>query len=482
MSNFYQLSLFDLSEEFSDFLTVNSSNYFELFKNYISFSAIIPQSFYNEYYKDIGRNRDFSLEAMFMFFIYKNFRSISRDITLLRILHDSPDLRKSLGFYKLPHPSQISRFKINFLEQIHFTLDNLVSIVNSELEIITSDTSKILIADTTGFEAYVTENNPKFYENKLATAKSYEKSGLAPKNFNPVKYAQGKMPKKANSNNDISLAYLNGHFGYYQKSMIITDGLGVIQDIQFPDAIQDFYDDKMPKEVKDEYDSTALIPSLELFFTKQSPTNIDFFLGDSGFDGYDNYKYISKKGIMPIIPLNQRNNGSNCFTYRYSKDNETNKFFFNSQGNLICRNTNLSMKSIGPIRSNHRADRFSYGCPLNKTHMVKGKTIYANDCKNPCSDALYGRKVNIAIDEDYRFNSTFSRDSDTWINLYKTRTVCERAIGQLKDFINIRGSQIQNTTSLKSIILLAGITQLVGVLIMVKSNFLDHLRAFKTVA
>lgn len=482
MSNYYQLSLLDLGEEFSNFLTDTSSNYFELFRNYISFSEIIPFSFYNTYYQNMGRIREFPLESMLMFFIYKNFRSISRDTTLLRILHDSPDLRKSLGFYKLPHPSQLSRFKINFLDQIHLTLDSLVSLVNDELKIISPSTSKILIADTTGFESYVTENNPKFFEGKLASSKNYKKSGKAPENFDPVKYAQGKMPKKANANSDISLAYLNGHFGYYLKSMIITDGLGVIQDIQFPDAIQEFYNDKMPKEVKDEYDSTTLIPSLELFFTKQSSNKFKFFLGDSGFDGYDNYKYISKKNIIPIIPLNQRNNGSKCSTYRYSSDNENNKFFFNSDGNLICRSTKLAMKPIGPIISKLRADRFSYGCPLNKTHVVNGETVYATDCKEPCSNAIYGRKVNIAIDEEYRFNSTYSRDSDIWKNLYKTRTVCERSIGQLKDFINIRGSQIQNTASLKSTILLAGVTQLIGVLIMTRSKFTKNLRAFKTVA
>lgn len=72
--------------------------------------------------------------------------------------------------------------------------------------------------------------------------------------------------------------------------------------------------------------------------------------------------------------------------------------------------------------------------------------------------------------------------TEPWINLYKKRPVCERAIGQLKDLINIKGSQIRNTQSLKLTILLAGITQLIGVLIMVKSNYSNHLRAFKSIA
>ncbi len=94
------------------------------------------------------------------------------------------------------------------------TLDNLVSIVDSELVEIIPDSSRILIADTTGFEGYVTENNPKFFESLFKNAKTYKKTGHVSKNFDPRKYAQGKMSKEACSNNDISLAYLNGHFGY----------------------------------------------------------------------------------------------------------------------------------------------------------------------------------------------------------------------------------------------------------------------------
>ncbi|EOC99704.1 hypothetical protein L21TH_2267 [Caldisalinibacter kiritimatiensis] len=35
--------------------------------------------------------------------------------------------------------------------------------------------SSILITDTTGFEPYVKENNPKFYQSQLRKAKSYAK-------------------------------------------------------------------------------------------------------------------------------------------------------------------------------------------------------------------------------------------------------------------------------------------------------------------
>jgi len=324
-----------------------------------------------------------------------------------------------LGFDHVPDASQISRFKTNFKDQLHLTLDNLVSIVNKELKDLGIDLTNILIADTTGFEAYVEENNPKFLESLISNAKSYEKSGNAPDDFDSIKYAHSQMPKEASENSDIKLKYLCGHFGYYLPAMIITNGIGIIQDIQFPDEVQDFTDNKMPAEIKDEYDSKTLIPSLEIYFSKQPNENFEYFLGDSGFDGYDNYKYIFNKGLTPVIPINQRNGKTAPNYFRYSEDNPDAKFYFDSKGDLICKNADLPMKKLGLIKSDNRADRFSYGCPHNKTYIKNGEYVYVNDCENPCSDAIRGRKKNIALDEEYRFNTELPRNTDKWQNLYK---------------------------------------------------------------
>ena len=68
-----------------------------------------------------------------------------------------------------------------------------------------------------GFEGYVTENNPKFFETLLRQAKAYKASGKTSENFIPVKYAQGKMPKEASSNNDFTLTYLNSLYRIYER-------------------------------------------------------------------------------------------------------------------------------------------------------------------------------------------------------------------------------------------------------------------------
>lgn len=41
------------------------------------------------------------------------------------------------------------------------------------------------------------------------------------------------MTKFPSSNNDAKLAFLNGHFNYYLKCNIATNGLSVVRDINF---------------------------------------------------------------------------------------------------------------------------------------------------------------------------------------------------------------------------------------------------------
>ena len=65
MSNFYQLSFFDINKKFRKFLTENSSNFIELLKNYIPFSKLIPSEFKNTYNNPNGRNRKYSIESIY---------------------------------------------------------------------------------------------------------------------------------------------------------------------------------------------------------------------------------------------------------------------------------------------------------------------------------------------------------------------------------------------------------------------------------
>ncbi|MGL5712659.1 MAG: hypothetical protein ACRCX2_06545, partial [Paraclostridium sp.] len=62
----------------------------------------------------------------------------------------------------------------------------------------------------------------------------------------------------------------------------------------------------------------------------------------------------------------------------------------------------------------------------------------------------------------------------------KIRTVCERAIAQLKSCMGLKSTQLRDTRSIKSNILFAGITQLIALSIFYKSGTFTNVRAIKT--
>lgn len=125
--------------------------------------------------------------------------------------------------------------------------------------------------------------------------------------FDIEKYAQGQMPKVASSNADAKLAYLNGHFGYFQKCIISTNALGVVRNVNFYNPDNNIDLDLRTEEIKDLYDSKSLIPSLETFFQLHPSFSYKYFLGDTVFNVDNNYTYLHKRNIMPIISLNPRN-------------------------------------------------------------------------------------------------------------------------------------------------------------------------------
>lgn len=72
------------------------------------------------------------------------------------------------------------------------------------------------------------------------------------------------------------------------------------------------------------------------------------------------------------------------------------------------------------------------------------------------------------------------RESIKWSKLYKLRTICERSISQIKNFIQLKISKVRNTVTLKSDILLACISQLIAFILIFKTGNSDKPLAIKT--
>ncbi len=159
--------------------------------------------------------------------------SIPTDQLLLPFLHYSRPLREFCGFSKVPDASKITRFKQDFLDDLQTVFDNLVDITEPICQAIDPVKADMTIFDSSGIEAFVTENNPKYANRITKQLKAYAKSMGFDKSYDPYKAAYGSMPSHASANPEIKQLYINGHFCYVFKFGVVTNGLGIIRHISF---------------------------------------------------------------------------------------------------------------------------------------------------------------------------------------------------------------------------------------------------------
>ena len=182
--------------------------------------------------------------------------------------------------------------------------------------------------DTSGIEAYVTENNPKFLNSIIKKLKHFYKDKPE---VDAYKMAYVLMPSCASANNQIKQLYINGYFCYVYKFAIITNGLGIPRNITFLDddfkakhpKIQIDKKSDSPDEDKSISDSKAFKPVLTDYFNIHPNIQHHTFLGDSIFDTYATYPMLLDEFEFKrvLISLNSRNTNPNLPQIKYN-DNE----------------------------------------------------------------------------------------------------------------------------------------------------------------
>ena len=468
-ANLKQLSFADIYTNVDEYFQQDKPKLIKLFDQYIDLSQLIPQTFFNHYYASTGHPRDYKLTSMITALIIKMILSIPDTSLLINILNLSSELKILCGFSKVPNASQFSRLKIDFSTDFIEFFNSIVEITEPICKRLNPELASILVADTTGIEGYVKENNPKTFDSVMRNTKKFSKN--IP-NFNSHSYACSQMPKVSFANNDIKLSYINGHYCYSNKVALVTNGLGIIRHIDFynSDNSIDIADANSAAEHKDDYDAKSLVPVLDNFFSYHPDFKYKYFLGDAGFDAIDNYKYLYKEhDMIPIIPLNRRN----------SKN--IGKPTINENGVPTCpKNNSLPMKFDGASKENGRALRLKWLCPKSKKETIKGKTTYTLSCKEPCTPSACGRMHHVNVDDNYRLNTVIPRDSNRWNKLYKLRTIIERTNFMVKFPMGLGYTKLRNTISLKVEVILAAITQQIVILIADKLNKKSHLLSIKS--
>lgn len=450
-----QMSFFDTYRQVSQAQQEDQPKFFRLLNEHIDWTDIIPARFYTAFYQRLGRKRKYRLESFIKALVLQDIFGYVEDSQLLNTLLHSKEMRDFCEFTNVPDASKITRFKQEFGIYLQEIFDRLVDLTDPICHAMDAELADCLILDTTGIESYVTENNPKFMSTKLRQAKAFAKTSPS---FDPYKGVYSLLPDHAASNSAVKQQYINGHFCYAQKAGIITNGLGIVRHVALFD--EDFKKKHPEMELekrsdnpdadKEIGDSTALKPLLSDFFRAHPSLTYSTFIGDASFDSYDNYDLLLNgfRFQRALIPLNSRNAG-------------TPSTGFDQNGSPLCPVDQTPMTCLGKSGGKNRSLRFKWVChksvPAGSTRVCV--------CEHPCTASKYGKCVYTYPHKNRRLYPGIARDSDAWEALYKKRVFVERTIYSFKEYGCVSHRKTRNPSTTKADLLLAGIVQLIGVLL-----------------
>ena len=90
-----------------------------------------------------------------------------------------------------------------------------------------------------------------------------------------------------------------------------------------------------------------------------------------------------------------------------------------------------------------------------------------------------GRMVYVYPEKDLRAYPGTIRGTEEWDSTYKIRTAVERDINHIKENLCLAGRRTQNEKTLHTDLLLAGITQLITVILADKIKHHEYIRSLK---
>lgn len=482
-----QLTLSEIFSDCKEKFENDKYSFFTLLEQNINLDEFIPYSFKKHFYAHTGRRRKYDLESFIWALFIQRIFSIPTDSLLITFLKYSKEFRDFCGFDFVPDASKFTRFKQDFLLDLQSMFDNLVDVTEPICQDIDKNLASMTIFDTSGIEAYVTENNPKYANKVIKKLKAYKKSAKLDKSFDPYKLAYSSMPSHSASNHAIKQLYINGHFCYVYKFGIITNGLGIVRDISFynksfldshPDIVIEKKSDS-PDEDKSLADSKALLPVLKDFFTKHPLIRPNIFLGDSSFDTieiYQNLLSVKVENLHNPIKFNKAYISLNNRSKLYYED-----VSINSNGIPCCpRDSNLPMRPEGNtshLRCGIKS--FKFVCPKMSWVTINGKSRRLTNCENPCTTSSCGRMTYVYPEKNLRTFPGVLRGTSEWDSTYKIRGIVERSIHHFKDSFCVANRKTQNEKTIHSDLLLAGITQLLSVVLASKIHNNQLIRSLK---
>lgn len=481
MITYKQLTLAEVFDDCQNKFDNDKYQFLSLLDQTIDLDEIVPVSFVTHFHASTGRPRKHKLYPMIKALLIQRIFSIPTDTLLIIFLKFSQELRDFCGFSVVPDASKFTRFKQDFLMDLQSVFDSLVDITEPICRRIDSDLASMTVFDTSGIEAWVAENNPKYSNHIIRQLKTFKKANHLDDSYDPYKAAYGSMPPHAASNPAIQQMYINGHFCYAYKFGIVTNGLGIVRDISFynrnflkahPDIVIEKKSGS-PDEDKSLADSKALLPVLSDFFQKHPLINPKTFLGDAAFDTIEIYKALFEDfGFeKAFIPL------------RVKLSLEESGYTFNENGIPCCpHDPTLPMRREGSkSHLKSRIPTMKFVCPkmkweYNRKTKTKRRVCH---CENPCTASSCGRMIYIYPEKNLRAYPGAERGSAEWNETYKIRVNVEKSISHFKDSFCVAGRKTRNEKTLHADLLLSGIAQLITVMVADKLHKHQYIHSLK---
>ena len=166
-------------------------------------NEIVPVSFVSHFHASTGRPRKHQLYPMLKALLIQRIFSIPTDTLLIVFLKYSQELRDFCGFDVVPDGSKFTRFKQDFLSDLQSMFDHLVDLTEPICQNLDPAIASMTIFDTSGIEAWVTENNPKYANRIIKQLKAFKKSHNLDDSYDPYKAAYGSMLTHVASNQTI---------------------------------------------------------------------------------------------------------------------------------------------------------------------------------------------------------------------------------------------------------------------------------------
>ncbi len=139
----------------------------------INLDEIVPVSFVLHFHAATGRPREHQPSPMLKALLLQRIFSIPTDTLLIIFLKFSQKLRDFCGFDVVPDSSKFARFKQDFLPDLHSTFHHMVDLTEPICQKIDLKLAVMTIFDTSGIEAWVTENNPKYANRIIKQLKAF---------------------------------------------------------------------------------------------------------------------------------------------------------------------------------------------------------------------------------------------------------------------------------------------------------------------